>query len=382
MAGPAVCMLSASFPPSLGGTERQCWLLSEWLTGAGVSVAVLTRAGGRGLAVPPAPFAVHRLPVGGGGVVAGLGYVLASACWLAARGGRFNVLHAHQALSPALAAVLAKRLRPRLRVVVKLTSSGRSGDLRLAQGRPFYRRRMALLRAVDRFVVLNSESAAELETAGLGAGRTCLIPNGVDVRRFVPAEPAERTGLRSRLGIPQAVPVALFVGRLERRKGLDILLAAWADLLRRGTPPHLLIAGPGDAAAWGREANALGLRDRITFLGGREDVADLYRAADLFVFPSRGEGCSNAVLEAMASALPVVLADVAGNREAVREDGKAGWLVPAEDPAALAEAVATLTASPALRRELAASARERVLERFDIDRVGAQYLSLYEALRP
>jgi glycosyltransferase involved in cell wall biosynthesis len=314
--------------------------------------------------------------------VAGLGYVLASACWLAARGGRFNVLHAHQALSPALAAVLAKRLRPRLRVVVKLTSSGRSGDLRLAQGRPFYRRRMALLRAVDRFVVLNSESAAELETAGLGAGRTCLIPNGVDVRRFVPAEPAERTGLRSRLGIPQAVPVALFVGRLERRKGLDILLAAWADLLRRGTPPHLLIAGPGDAAAWGREANALGLRDRITFLGGREDVADLYRAADLFVFPSRGEGCSNAVLEAMASALPVVLADVAGNREAVREDGKAGWLVPAEDPAALAEAVATLTASPALRRELAASARERVLERFDIDRVGAQYLSLYEALRP
>jgi glycosyltransferase involved in cell wall biosynthesis len=76
----------------------------------------------------------------------------------------------------------------------------------------------------------------------------------------------------------------------------------------------------------------------------------------------------------------VVATDVAGNREAVGEDGNAGRLVPAEDPAALAEAVATLTASPALRRELAASARERILKRFDIDRVGAQYLSLYQEL--
>ena len=374
MTHPAVCMLSASFAPTLGGTEQQCRLLGEWLTRAGVPLAVLTRAGGEGTGLQRFPFPVHRLGV------EGLGYALLGASWLAAYGRQFSILHAHQALSPALAALLAKRLRPRYRVVVKVACSGAWSDFRLAQDRPMYRRRMALLRAVDRFVVLNSESAAELEAVGLGAGRTCLIPNGVDVRRFVPAEPAERTGLRSRLGIPQGVPVALFVGRLERRKGVDILLAAWADLLRRGTPPHLLIAGPGDAAAWGREANALGVRDRITFLGGRTDVAELYRAADLLVFPSRAEGCPNVVLEAMASGLPVVATDVTGNREAVGEDGKAGLLVPPEDPAALAEGVATLTASPALGREIAAAARERILERFDIDRVGAQYLSLYQEL--
>lgn len=375
MAYPSVCMLSASFAPTLGGTERQCQLLSKWLAGAGIPVAVLTRGRGKGIGLPRSPFPVHRIAGGG------LGYALLGACWLAAYGRRFSILHAHQALSPALAALLAKRLRPRYRVVVKVACSGAWSDFRLAQDRPMYRRRMAMLGAVDRFVVLNSESAAELEAVGLGAGRTCLIPNGVDVRRFVPAEPAERTGLRSRLGIPQGVPVALFVGRLERRKGLDILFAAWAELVRRADAPRLLIAGPGEAGPWLREARTHAVEGAVTFLGGRADVAELYRAADLLVFPSRAEGCPNVVLEAMASGLPVVATDVAGNREAVGEDGNAGRLVPAEDPAALAEAVATLTASPALRRELAASARERILKRFDIDRVGAQYLSLYEALR-
>lgn len=381
MAGPAVCMLSASFVPTLGGTERQCWLLSEWLVGAGVPVAVLTGGGRNGVEVPPAPFPVHRLPGGARHLLGGLGYAVASACWLAARGGRFSVLHAHQALSPALAAILAKRLRPRYRVVVKVACSGDWSDFRLARARPFYRRRIALLREADHFVVLNRESAAELEAAGLGGVPARLIPNGVDLRRFAPAGSRERAALRGRLGLPADEPIALFLGRLERRKGVDLLLAAWAELGRRGTAPLLLIVGPGEAAPWIRQAQALGLEGQVAFLGARTDVADLYRAADLFVFPSRAEGCPNAVLEAMASALPVVATDVAGNREVVGDDGKAGWLVPAETPSALAEAIATLVAAPALRRDIGAAARAAVLDRFAIQRVGAQYLSLYEELQ-
>ncbi len=375
MARPTVCMLSASFVPTLGGTERQCQLLSEWLVRAGVQVAVLTRTGRKGIEAPRFPFPVHRLAVGG------LGYTLLGACWLAIHGQQFGVLHAHQALSPALAAVLAKRLRPRHRVVVKVACSGDWSDFRLAQDRPLYRLRMALLREVDRFVVLNQESAAELPARGLGGVPTVLLPNGVDARRFRPAGPTERASLRARFGFPPDQSIALFVGRLERRKGLDILLAAWADLMRSPGTKRLLIAGPGEGAPWARVAQAHGVGDVVTFLGGRADVVDLYRAADLLVLPSRAEGCPNVVLEAMASGLPVVVTDVAGNREVVGEDGKTGWLVPSEHPTALAEAVATLTASSALRREIAAAARERILERFDIDRVGAKYLSLYEDLQ-
>jgi glycosyltransferase involved in cell wall biosynthesis len=317
---------------------------------------------------------VHRFAAGG------LGYVLLGACWLAAYGRRFSILHAHQALSPALAALFAKRLRPRHRVVVKVACSGPWSDFRLARARPFYRTRMALLRGVDRFVVLNRESLAELKAVGLGGVPACLVPNGVDTQRFRPGLAGERAAIRKRVGLLGDESVALFVGRLERRKGLDILLAAWADLIRRGSAPHLLVAGAGEVAPWPREAQARGLEGRVRFLGGREDVADLYRAADLLVFPSRAEGCPNAVLEAMASGLPVVATDVPGNREAVGEHDKAGWLVPSEDPAALVEAVATLLASPALRQEVALAARERILERFDISHVGDQYLSLYKEL--
>lgn len=375
MMHPAVCMLSASFAPTLGGTEQQCQLLGKWLAGAGVPVAVLTRRRREGIGLPRCPFPVHRIAGGG------LGYALLSACWLAAYGRQFSILHAHQALSPALAALFAKRLRPRYRVVVKVACSGAWSDFRLAQDRPLYRLRMALLRDVDRFVVLNRESAEELSARGLGRVPTVLLPNGVDARRFAPAGPTERASLRARLGLPPDEPIALFVGRLERRKGLDILFAAWDALARRQGLPRLLIAGPGEAGPWIRAAQTHGVGGSVMFLGRRADVVDFYRAADLLVFPSRAEGCPNVVLEAMASALPVVVTDVAGNREVVGEDGKAGWLVPSEDPAALAEAVATLLASPALRREVAMAARERILERFDIDRVGPQYLSLYEELQ-
>lgn len=380
MGFPEVMMLSASLPSALGGAERQCWLLSEWLAGAGVPVAVLARAGQRGVAPPRAPFPIHRLRVGGGERLAGLGYALAGACWLAARRARGGILHAHQALSPALAAVLAKRLRPSYRVVVKIACSGDWSDFRLAQARPFYRSRLALLRAVDRFVVLNRESVAELEAVGLGGVPTCLIPNGVDTRRFAPATTPERRAIRVSLGLLADEPIALFVGRLGRQKGLDLLLTAWAEMVRRPAPPRLLIVGPGEAENWIGQARALGLERWVSFLGGREDVANLYRAADLFVFPSRAEGCPNAVLEAMASGLPVVATNVAGNRETVGEDTRAGWLVPAEDPMALAEVVRTVVASPDLRQKVGARAREVAEERFAIHRVGAQYLSLYEEL--
>jgi glycosyltransferase involved in cell wall biosynthesis len=339
-----------------------------------MSVAVLTRQGKWGAREPELPFPVHRLPL------RGLGYALAGACWLASRRRPFHVLHAHQALSAALAAVLAKRLRPKSHVVVKVACSGDWSDFRLAQVRPFYRSRLALLRAVDRFVILNHESAADLRAVGLGEVPARLIPNGVDTNRFTPATTEERRAIRASLGLCAEEPIALFVGRLERRKGLDLLLTAWAEMIRRPALPRLLLVGPGNVEGWMAQVRTLGLENRITFLGGREDVACLYRAADLFVFPSRSEGCPNAVLEAMASGLPVVATDVAGNREVVGGDRSIGWLVPTGDPGALAEVVRMLAGSPDLRQEMSAAARVAAEERFAIHRVGAQYVSLYEEL--
>jgi glycosyltransferase involved in cell wall biosynthesis len=290
------------------------------------------------------------------------------------------VFHAHQALSPALAAVLAKRLRPKSRVVVKIACSGDWSDFRLAQKRPFYRRRLALLRAVDRFIVLNRESVAELESVGLGHVPAHLIPNGVDVRRFTPPGARERQIARASLGLSSDEPVVLYVGRLERRKGIDLLLAAWAELMSKGSVPRLLIAGAGETAQWIHDAQKLGVEKHVTFLGSRGDVVPLYEAADILAFPSRAEGCPNAVLEAMACGLAVVASNVAGNLAVLGEEGRIGCLVPAEDPEALARAVSSLAASPGLCRKIGVEARRAAVERFAIDRIGAQYLSLYQEL--
>ena len=374
MALPGVCMVSASDVAAFGGAERQCKLLAEWLAQHGVSVTMLARRTRRGVSRPRLAFPILRLPLGG------LAYAIAGACWLASRGRRFQVLHAHQALSPALAAVLAKRLRPRSRAVVKVACSGEWSDFRLAQARPLYRLRLALLRSVDRFVILNSESAADLQAVGLGGVPFRLIPNGVDTNRFAPATTMERQTIRASLGFRPEEPIALFVGRLEPRKGVDLLLTAWARMASRSASPRLLIVGPGDPEVWAARAHALGIESVVSFLGGRDDVDRLYRSADLFVFPSRAEGCPNAVLEAMASGVPIVATNVAGNREALGEDGRTGWLVPADDPGALADVVEMAAASPNVRREAGQAARAAAEERFAIHRVGAQYLSLYEEL--
>ena len=121
------------------------------------------------------------------------------------------------------------------------------------------------------------------------------------------------------------------------------------------------------------------LAGQVTFAGETADVALYLRAADLFVLPSRAEGMSNAVLEAMACGIPVVATDVGGNREIVGADGVSGRLVPSGDPVALAEAIGTLVGKPALRQELGSAAHGIVRERFDIQRVATQYLSMYSS---
>jgi len=158
----------------------------------------------------------------------------------------------------------------------------------------------------------------------------------------------------------------LVVGRLRIRKGVDVLLAAMPELRRRVPAARLLIAGDGEhRAALERAAAALGLGEAVSFLGraGAPRVRRLLRGAAALVVPSIYEGMPLVVLEAMAASLPVVASRVAGIPEVV-EDGKTGWLVPPEDPASLAAALAAALADPAEARRRGEAGRRRLDERF------------------
>jgi glycosyltransferase involved in cell wall biosynthesis len=221
-------------------------------------------------------------------------------------------------------------------------------------------------RGCDHLVGNTRDIVANLIARGWPADRAHYLPNFVDA---TPGEPAPREAL----GAPADAPLALALGRLHESKAFDVLLAAVAlvPLL------HLWLAGAGDlAAALKRQARALGIADRVRFLGWREDVAGLLAAADMVVVPSRREPLGNVVIEAWAAGRPVIAAASVGPR-ALIADGDNGLLVPVDDASALAAALARAAADGALRRRLAAAGRAAYEAEFTERAVVARYQDFF-----
>jgi len=374
-----ICLITASYWPGWGGAERQCRLLARELRRLGHEVSVLTR---RRPDAPPSQridgVPVHRTPAPGSGLVRSLAWTLTAAAWLRRHGRRLDVLQCYQLLSPAYAGLLGRR-RAASPVVVRPACSGPFGDAAEVRRLPLTGLRTRLLRRATAFVTLTAEIEAELADLGLGTVPCHRIPNAVDTAAYCPATAEERSTLRARLRLPPEGPLCLFAGRLTPQKGPEILLEAWTRCPE--TDAHLCLVGDGSLRpALEARAAAGPSPDRITFAGAVEEAADYLRAADLLVLPSRAEGMSNVILEAMACAVPVITTDLAGNRDVLGVERTRGWLVPPEDPGALAEAIRGLLASPRLRAEIGSAARAAALERFTLQKVAAEYIALYEEL--
>jgi len=203
-----------------------------------------------------------------------------------------------------------------------------------------------------------------------------VVPNIVDLERF-------RPGLRAAADLAKAPDEIRFgvVGALTPLKGQDLFLDAAARVVREvprarfvivGGSPYRTEAGLGFEAALLEQARTLGIEPQVSFLGAREDVASVMAGLDVLVQPNRGpEGLGRSILEAMASAVPVVVVDRWGPRELVR-DGETGLLVPPLDVPALAERMVTLARNPALRARLGRAGRAWVTAEHDPDRLAAR----------
>ena len=209
-------------------------------------------------------------------------------------------------------------------------------------------------------------------------GRIEVVHNGVDLEQWRVATDQEQQDAREALRLPQE-PLAVCVGRLSRQKGQDLLLRAWRVVLTSVPAAHLALVGDGpDRGALQESAPRA-----VTLVGKRDDVARWLAAADLVVVPSRWEGLSLGLLEALARGRSIVTTDVAGAREAVGDE--AGAVVPVEDEAALASAIIRRLTDDELRRREAAAARARAERFFDVrtthDRIAALYHELIESHR-
>jgi glycosyltransferase involved in cell wall biosynthesis len=214
--------------------------------------------------------------------------------------------------------------------------------------------------------------------AGIGRpGQVVAIPNGVPTDRAKPRR--SREDVRAELGLGDEFTI-LSTGRLAEQKGLEYLIHAAVHL--RQDLPHARILLAGDGPLGNKLASlvsSLGLEDTVTLLGRRADVGDLLAASDLVVLPSRWEGLSISLLEAMAAGRPIVTTSIGSNRE-VTNDGEAALLVPPKDVASLAEAIRSLANDAPRLHELGRRGQEVQRERYGLPRMLDAYMAEYDRL--
>jgi glycosyltransferase involved in cell wall biosynthesis len=223
------------------------------------------------------------------------------------------------------------------------------------------------------FVVCVSDAERELGVEHGISAEWRVVPNGVDLEFFAAASAEERSAARERLGLGTS-RLAVCIGRLSRQKGQDILLAAWPSVLERVPDARLALVGSGPEEGRLRSAAANG----VQFAGQRDDVQDWLAAADVVVVPSRWEGMSIGLLEALARGRSVVATNVAGSADANGQD--AGAVVPVGDTVALADAIAARLQDPELAAAEGRAARQRAERRFDLRRSTAAIAELYSDL--
>jgi UDP-glucose:(heptosyl)LPS alpha-1,3-glucosyltransferase len=232
-----------------------------------------------------------------------------------------------------------------------------------------------------RCVIANSELVRRdvMTRYGVPPERIRLIRNGVDLERFHPRN-RERAGsaLRADLGLTGDGPIVLFLGSSYERKGLGVLLEAFARRLRDQPGSRLLVVGSdSDLASWRAKARELGVERSTIFAGKRADADACYAVADVHVLPTRYDSFAYTVLESLASGVPVIVSDAAGASEVV--ESPSGSVLPwTANADAIAAALARWTSPGA--RETAAPACRRIAEANGADAAAEHTVDLFEEI--
>jgi glycosyltransferase involved in cell wall biosynthesis len=365
-----VCHLSKYYPPAPGGIETHVRTLARAQAdlGAEVRVFCVSHASSQTSVEHDGPVEVVRF----GRRVSGAKIDYCPGLASAIRGVEADVLHL-QAPNPTMILALL-RARPRTPLVITYQSDVVKQRLRAALFRPLER---ALYRRASMILPTSPTYAAGSAFLKRYAAKTQVLPMGIDLGPYLEPSEADRAKAAA-IRAQYAGPIWLGCGRLIYYKGFPVAVRALPRT--RGT---LLLVGDGpDRPRLEAEAEALGVRDRVAFLGAMpyQEIIPYYLAADAFWFPSvaRSEAFGLVQVEAMACGLPVINAAIPHSGVPwVSPDGVTGLTVPVDDPAALAAAANRLVAEPGLRERLGASARERAAREFDHRVMARRSLDVY-----
>jgi len=246
-----------------------------------------------------------------------------------------------------------------------------------------------LFNLLDCIVTNNTPLREFVQAAGVTT-RVEVIANGVDLERFHPAEaPADRNPLREQLGIGNNDIMITSVGGISPRKGSDLILDAWARLASAFPNIHLVLIGPrkdleqsklkGFRRRMEKTIRQSGAPERVHFTGLCENVEEYQRASDILVLPSEREGMPNAVLEAMASRVPVIMTPYKGLCSDIGTPGT-HFLLSERNVDALSSALRQLLENPALRSKFASQGYDWVRQTLSLDKSLDRYAALYHEL--
>jgi glycosyltransferase involved in cell wall biosynthesis len=377
-----ILILNSEYPPVGGGAGNASANLARWLTSLGFTVTVITsRFGDLPHREKQGNLTLMRIPAWKSrqdrSHASELIFFILSACvWTLRLVARRKAFKPDATLAffgvPSGAVAYVLKVVHKIPYVISL----RGGDVpgfRPYDFGTYHKIISPVLRIIWKnasAIVANSNGLRALALHFDSRFEIPVIPNGVDLDCY---ETGEHSGLSS--------PHLLSVGRIVHQKGIDLAMHALAGL--KDLDWEWRIAGDGpQMESLKRLAAELDLGGRLQFLGwqSRDQLVEQYQWSDLFLFPSRHEGMPNAVLEAMASGLPVIATRISGSEELV-VDGETGLLVPSEDVRALQSALRRLLTDPALRRNMGLASRRRAEGHYSWENAARQYALLLEQVQ-
>lgn len=397
-AHPAVCLLAETFHPRIGGGETHARLLARELKTLGTPIFVLTQQHERGLSLHDTVDGVEVQRVRPSGFLRLGKYLMLPGVLFALirRRHDYEIIYVCGLRILGVAAMLAGRWANK-RVILRSEACGEwSGDFvfttpgeTVRSINPLIRLvlnlRNRLLRKADRFLAISRVIRDEYLAGGVPASQIVTITNGIDFSEFEPISAERRDTLRAEFNFGDAFVFA-YSGKLNRGKGLEMLLRAWVRVAAHAPRAKLVLIGAGGTQFLSCEQE---LRDfvedhklgaSVLFTGYTHRVADYLRAADAFAFPSESESLGLALIEGMACGLPS-LASATGGILDIVSDQQDGRLLPVGDENAWRTAMIELMEAPETAARWATAGAASVRKKFTLREIAVQHQRLFALIR-
>jgi len=377
-----VWMVTERYIPIWGGAENQLRQLIPHLVNNGVEVEVITRRWHVWMARKDVvdTIAVRRLGVPGTSVFSTIVFIASLLFHLLFASRNVQVFHSHGAVRIGALCALAARITGK-KNVAKIATAGRIPQLAKSKiGRLIIK----LFLQSDAIICMTDEIERELQEVSSSRDKLFRICNAVDCERFTAYPATCRQDFLRQHSVQEKSLLVVFCSRLVFRKGLDILLTAWPEVLKRYPSMYLVVVGSGDdqqdsIESAMREKVASEEIQHVLFLGETPEPEKYLGVADIFVFPSRQEGFPNALMEALATGLPTVASRIGGVLPMI-DDGQNGLLFESDNAQDLAEKIYCLAGNDRLRRLLGEEARRVMRIKYSFEKIAGEYSALYHTI--